>query len=332
TVIGNLLRTELQDHFNRRLYVETGALLQHPFGDDDRIAEADPVISLNYRLTPDWLITAGTIDRDHPLHDAIFWELLRFTDPIEQGFQIKGDSKFLRQDLWLNWEQRETATRREKFSIGNFTELKWKGFHLDGQVYWVHLGGQKNSGPGVFNNLSLGFGGGYSWQNDREDLSFLQGAGAAVHYLYQKDEPPLAAKLEGDGIAARVWVDVMGFNVYFLNWDAGDPGFHSRRGDAAMPGVALAKGNPLYGADDFQEVGISRLWPLADAVHLRLDLRQQFVQDQMVEVYALTVQWREDFDLFANFFRRHGKGAREAASRPSRLHRRAPAPASRLRP
>jgi hypothetical protein len=35
---------------------------------------------------------------------------------------------------------------------------------LEGQVYWVHLGGQQNSGPGVFNNLSLGVGGGYTYR------------------------------------------------------------------------------------------------------------------------------------------------------------------------
>ena len=319
TFIGNILKTYFQYHFHPRLFVQGGALLQHPFGDDRRISETDPVISLNYRLFPGWLVTAGTIDRNHPLHDGIFWETLRFTDPIEQGFQIKADTEYLRQDTWISWEQRETATRREKFSVGNYTGLKYRGFNLDGQIYWVHLGGQQNNGPGVFNNLSMAFGGGYTWKPGGEQLSFLNEAGFRAHYLYQKDEPFGMPKVDEDGVALRAWVELWGFNLFFGLWDGGSQNFNSGRGDIAQPGIALAKGNPLYRAQDFQEVGLYKIIHLADSVSARLDLRQQFVLDELVEVYALTVQWVEAFDLFEDYFRRHWKGWRSKSAFPSRL-------------
>ncbi len=326
TFIGNILKTFFEYHFNKRLYVQGGALLQHPFGDGDRIDEADPVIALHYRAFPGWKVTGGTIDRNHPLHDGIFWETLRFTDPIEQGFQLKGDTEFIKQDLWIAWERRETANTREKFSVGNVTELRWEGFSLEGQFLWAHLGGQQNAGPGVFNNLSIAFGGGYTFIPNFESFSFFREAGVKVHYLYQKDEPAGAPELDENGVAVKAWVNLWGINFVGRIWNADGGNFNSRRGDAGQPGIALAKGNPLYRADEFQEIGLYKVWQLAETVSMRFDLRQQWVLDESVEVYGLTFQWVDGFDLFEDYFRKHWKsGNKKSARKPktkSRLKRR----------
>ena len=325
TLIGNILKTFFEYHFNKKLYVQGGALLQHPFGDGDRIAEADPVIALHYRAFPGWKVTAGTIDRNHPLHDGLFWEALRFTDPIEQGFQLKGDTEHLKQDLWIAWERREAPGVREKFSVGNVTELRWQGLSLEGQVYWNHLGGQKNGGPGVFNNLSVGIGGGYTYVPDFENYDFFKEAGFKVHYLYQMDEPASVPKVDETGVAAQAWVNLWGINFVGKIWHAEGRSFNSRRGDVGQPGIALAKGNPLYRADDFQELGLYKIFHLADTVSMRFDLRQQWVMDQTVEVYALTFQWVEGFDLFEDYFRKKWKGWEKSEPKPrqkSRLKRR----------
>ncbi len=325
TFIGNILKTFFEYHFNKRLYVQGGAMLQHPFGDDNRITETDPVIALHYRVLPGWKATAGTIDRNHPLHDGLFWEALRFTDPIEQGFQLKGDLEHFKQDLWIAWERRETTGSREKFSVGNVSEIRWNGLSLEGQVYWNHLGGQKNAGPGVFNNLSVGFGGGYTWVPEFERFDFFKEAGFRVHYLYQKDEPAGVTGVEENGIAARAWVNLWGINFVGKIWHADGYNFNSRRGDIGQPGIALAKGNPLYRADDFQELGLYKVFQLAETVSLRFDLREQWVLDQTVEVYGLTFQWVEGFELFEDYFRKHWKGWGKSESKPakrSRLKRR----------
>lgn len=318
TFIGNILKTFFEYHFNKRLYVQGGALLQHPFGDDDRIDEVDPIIALHYRAFPGWKVTAGTIDRNHPLHDGIFWEALRFIDPIEQGFQLKGDTEFVKQDLWIAWERRETANTRERFSVGNVTELRWNGFSLDGQLLWAHLGGQQNTGPGVFNNLSIAFGGGYTLIPDIEGFSFFKEAGFRVHYLYQEDEPAGLIKLDERGVAVRAWVNLWGVNLVGRFWNADGGNFNSRRGDLGQPGIALAKGNPLYRAEEFQEVGIYKVFQLAESVSMRFDLRQQWVLDESVEVYAVTFQWVDGFDLFENYFRKRGQGRSDKTVRRSK--------------
>ena len=168
TLIGNLTKAFFRYEIKKGLRIEAGALWNFEFGEDNVPDEVDPVISLHYAFAPGWLFTAGTIDRNHPLHDAFFNDVLRYREPIEQGFQIKANSKHLRQDLWLSWEERETATQREKFSIGDFTQLKAGGFMLEGQIVLGASGrSTQNSGPGVFNNLSLGVGAGYTYRPDQ---------------------------------------------------------------------------------------------------------------------------------------------------------------------
>lgn len=127
TLIGNLNKSFFRYEIKKGLRIEAGVLWNFEFGEDNVPDEVDPVISLHYAFAPGWLFTAGTIDRNHPLHDAFFNDELRYRDPIEQGFQFKADTQHLRQDLWLSWEERETATQREKFSIGNYTQAKGGG-------------------------------------------------------------------------------------------------------------------------------------------------------------------------------------------------------------
>ncbi|MDH5459157.1 MAG: hypothetical protein OEY26_10615, partial [Nitrospinota bacterium] len=103
TLIGNLSKAFFQYEIKRGLKVEAGVLWNFEFGEDNVPDEVDPIIALHYAFAEDWLLTAGTIDRNHPLHDAFFNDNLRYVEPIEQGFQIKADSPHIRQDLWLSW-------------------------------------------------------------------------------------------------------------------------------------------------------------------------------------------------------------------------------------
>jgi hypothetical protein len=251
TLIGNLSKAFFRYEIKKGLKVEVGVLWNFEFGEDNVPDEVDPIISLHYAFAEDWLLTAGTIDRNHPLHDAFFNDSLRYIDPIEQGFQIKADSKHIRQDLWLSWEERETTNQREKFSIGNVTQLKAGGFMLEGQVYWVHLGGQKNTGPGVFNNISLGAGGGYTYRPEKTagSSNWLSEIGFTVHYLQNSDDPPALPKVDDNGMAYRAFVTPWDTYIYYQHWRGGSLNFNSPRGDVTMPGIALSKGDPLPRAD-----------------------------------------------------------------------------------
>ncbi len=306
TLTGNLSRIFFRYDLVEGVRVEVGALLDLPFGEDDRLASADPIITLRYGFAPDWEVTAGTIDRNHALHDAFFDDTLRYTDPIEQGFQIKGNTRFLKQDIWIDWEERETTHRREKFSLGNVTRLEAWGFMLEGQIYWVHRGGQKNSGPGVFNNLSLGAGAGYTYRHHKTGgaLSFLDEIGFTVHHLYNQDDPPALPLVDEEGLAVRAFATLWDTHFYYLNWDGGSQNFNSARGDILQPGIPLAKGDPFYKASNFWEVGVNKTWQLADKVTISVDLRGQFVLDQFEQIYAFNFTWRDSFPLFEDYFKK----------------------------
>ncbi len=318
TLIGNLTKSFFQYEIKKGLRIEAGALWNFEFGEDNVPDEVDPVISLHYAFAPDWLFTAGTIDRNHPLHDAFFNDVLRYREPIEQGFQIKANSQHLRQDLWLSWEERETSTQREKFSIGDYTQLKAGGFMLEGQVYWVHLGGQQNSGPGVFNNLSLGVGGGYTYRPEKAggSLGWLDEIGFTVHHLRNSDDPPALPKVEDEGMAYRAFLTVWDTYIYFQHWRGGSLNFNSPRGDVTMPGIPLSKGDPLYRARIYDEVGVVKTWQLADEVIATVDLRAQFLLGRFQPLMVFNITWRPEFPLFEEYFKTRTPPKPEAIEPP----------------
>ncbi|MDH5763572.1 MAG: hypothetical protein OEZ51_11360 [Nitrospinota bacterium] len=303
TLIGNLTKSFFQYKINNRLKIEAGVLWNFEFGEDDQPDEVDPVISLHYDFAEGWRFTAGTIDRNHPLHDAFFNDVLRYREPIEQGFQFKTDIEHLRQDIWISWEERETATQREKFSIGGYSQVKAGGFMLDGQVYWVHLGGQANTGPGVFNNLSIGAGGGYTYRPEPSDSGWLDEVGFTVHYLQNSDDPPALPQVDDEGMAYRAFVTVWDTYIYFQHWRGGSLDFNSPRGDVTMPGEALSKGDPMYRARIYDEVGVVKSWKLADEVIATVDLRGQFLLGRFQPIMVFNVTWRPEFPLFENYFK-----------------------------
>jgi len=313
TLIGNLSKAFFQYKIKNNLWVEAGVLWNFEFGEDNVPDEVDPIISLHYAFAEDWLLTAGTIDRNHPLHDAFFNDSLRYIEPIEQGFQVKANSRHIRQDLWLSWEERETTTQREKFSIGNVTQLKMGGFMLEGQAYWVHLGGQKNSGPGVFNNLSLGAGTGYTYRPGKISGSshWLDEIGFTVHYLQNSDDPPGLPKVDDNGMAYRAFVTVWDTYIYFQHWRGGSLNFNSPRGDITMPGKPLAKGDPMYRARIYDEVGLIKTWQLADEVIATVDLRAQFMLGRFQPIMAVNFTWRPTFPLFEDYFKNRSRPASE---------------------
>ena len=305
TLIGNLSKPYFRYKLSKEVHIQAGILWNFEFGENDQPDEVDPVIALHYDFAEGWRFTAGTIDRNHPLHDALFNDVLRYREPIEQGFQFKGNTQHLRQDLWLNWEELETTTKREKFSIGDYTQLKAGGFMVDGQVYWVHLGGQQNSGPGVFNNLSFGAGAGYTYrpENSGDTSSWLKEIGFTVHYLQNIDDPPDSIKVDDEGMAYRAFLTVWDTYIYYQHWRGGSLDFNSPRGDVTMPGEALSKGEPMYRARIYDEVGVAKTWQLADEVTATVDLRGQFLLGRFQPLMVFNVTWRPEFPLFEDYFK-----------------------------
>ena len=70
-----------------------------------------------------------------------------------------------------------------------------------------------------------------------------------------------------------------------------------------MPGVPLAKGNPLYRAEKFDEVGLIKTWDLADEVIATFDFRAQFLLGRFLPRLALNITWRPEFPMFEEYFK-----------------------------
>ena len=71
TLIGNQTKIYFSYKIEKSVRVDMGVFLDIPFGDDDHVSDTDPIIALHWKFRPGWQFTAGTLDRNHPLHDAL---------------------------------------------------------------------------------------------------------------------------------------------------------------------------------------------------------------------------------------------------------------------
>ena len=190
---------------------------------------------------------------------------------------------------------------------------------LEGQAYWVHLGGQQNSGPSVFNNISLGAGAGYTYRPEKSSATsgWLNEIGFTVHYLKNIDDPPESERVDEEGMAYRAFLTVWDTYVYYQHWRGGSLNFNSPVGDSTMPGEALSKGDPMYRARIYDEVGVVKTWQLADEVTAAVDLRGQFLLGRFHPVLVFNITWRPEFPLFEDYFKTRIPPETEAIEPPT---------------
>lgn len=296
TFIGNIAKPYFTYRIQDNITVDAGAVLNMPFGEDGRVQATDPLLSLHYNFAPGWRINAGTIDWRHPLLNSIYSEFQEYIRPVGQGFQLQGNTKYIRQDTWIDWEQKELSNRKEKFAIGNYSQLKLAGFMLDAQVLWNHSGGQlnTNSGGGVVNNNSYAFGTGYTFNPRKvnKKLWYFEELGADFHYVGSNDKPfDDAPSVREHGTMTRVFGRVWDFDAWYTNWHGGN-------------NFVTTKGSLIYQvATDLQELGIERTWWLSNQVTLTGGYKGQFIMGTFQHVDLIEVRWWLDFPMFPDYFK-----------------------------
>jgi hypothetical protein len=115
-------------------------------------------------------------------------DVYEFLRPTEKGFQVLYDNHALSQDLFLNWRERNTPDKHERFNLGSMSELKWNSGSAALQFLYVHRGGTEYpQEPIVFENLSAAV---VLDQSIVFEQSAIRRAGIELVPLFTSDVPP----------------------------------------------------------------------------------------------------------------------------------------------
>lgn len=290
TYTGYRLPLRLRYRPRHDLNLELGVVLGHDFGDDDPLNRAVPVARLVYEPTPGLFIIAGALMPTHWIHDAIEDDTHKLDVDQEQGFQLRADQSWLKNDTWLNWRVREGVVRAEEYEIGMSNQFRSPGdvVRLDSQFMWTHAGGQVSSSGRVEQNLlyltglSVGVSKPLGWE-PCEDLRL------GWAWLYSRDDTDHGPLTKGYGRAYSGHAD---FRVlpHFLIRGFGE----IFDGD----GFTATLGDPLYSMDKYNQLGTNLLFKVGDD---HLCIEAGFVNQWTAEVSNLTYQvsmvWGGDFHL-----------------------------------
>ncbi len=285
-------RTPLRLRYQPRhdLALELGALLGHDFGLTDRLNQTAPIMRLVYQPTPGLYILGGTLVPTHWIHDAFLDDVQKLRSDVEQGFQLRADQSWLKNDTWLNWRVHEGPIEAEEFEIGMSNQFRLPGdiLRLDSQFMWTHAGGQISSSGRIEQNLI--FLAGLSVGTTRPlGLDFCEEIRAGWAYLYSRDENDHTPLVKGFGRAYSLHADfrilphfvMRGFAEKFYGDD-----FQATLGD------------PLYRLDKYDQLGTNLLFNVGgDHLFIEAGFVNQWTDDVSNLTYQLSMVWGEAFTL-----------------------------------
>lgn len=288
---------------HERVTLEGGVSLGHNYGDDDDLDAAEPVLRLVYEPLENLYIVTGTLIRTHPAHDALYDDAiaLRGHDTLlpardlDEGLQIRLNREQFKSDTWINWRVRETTGRPEEFDMGSVNQFRLGGIYIDGQLLWVHTGGQQNNPndpPAHKVEHNLGLLGGASYGISAGPL--LKDIRIGGYYIHDSDSPDNEsgiADTEGSGFEGRITADVFpkdNFNLHlFGSYFKGDD-------------LLCRQGDPLYRLDEYAQVGTNLLFRLpagGGGLALEFGLALQALEGSLEHTEQLYLTWGKAFTL-----------------------------------
>jgi hypothetical protein len=282
TFFGFLAPTRLRWRAHERLTFEGGAVLGQNFGDEDSLDIAEPLVRLVYEPVDDVFVIGGTILPTHPIHDALLDDVHVFRE-TEQGLQVRVDRASWKNDTWINWRIREDELTAEEFEVGNATQVRpLEGLHVDAQLLWYHVGGQKNSADRVENHVAGLLGASYGVPGTvfAESATWLEDLRLGAAYLGSHNDT-LADEtgsgwevvLSADFRPAENW-RLRAFASYFS-------------GDDYL-GV---RGDPLYALDDYSQVGVNNIWQLPAGFRAEAGGVVQLNDDNTNYTFLVNLAW-----------------------------------------
>jgi hypothetical protein len=287
TLIGNLLNVYVRKRLFASMDLDLGLFANMPFGHDTEVSQVRPIIRLQYRPTDEITTVLGTLAGPHrDFHDAVFDNANRFVRPLEQGAQVLVNSRYYRQDLFINWEQAFRGSATNRYDVGYAGQLRAGPFRFNGQAHWVHNGQALLKLDRSFNtadNLVTALGPELVVEPSTyfPALTWWRQAGIRATYLTSLNEPLAGGPaIRGRGYELSVWMDFSGWRPSVSFWKGRH--FLSQQGD------------PEYAASNFPEFGLAKIIPLGESASIEFGVQARRIRAFFTED-GITYQNRDTF-------------------------------------
>jgi len=250
------------------------------------------MLSVDFRPRENFGLTFGNLrPGDHVLLPALYDQTLIYERPTEHGLESYGGSR-RRADgsrlfdgrIWINWQKLNTAEHREKFNVGSMATLHFGALELEGQLHFVHRGGQLyNAGP-VTDNPAFILGG--IWEIPLP-VGRLPRAGLAARRYWSKnvaDRETPGTTETGSGSELLAFIDLWGWRIQVAGWFGSD--------------FFAEDGQPFYRADRLTRLSVRKDWRPLDRLIIRAGLDVYDLHGSHPYDLFLTVDFGALFPLF----------------------------------
>lgn len=287
TLIGNLLNVYVRKRLFASMDLDLGLFANMPFGHDTEVSQVRPIIRLQYQPTEEVSALLGTLAGPHrDFHDAVFDNANRFVRPLEQGAQVLVNSRYYRQDLFINWEQAFRGSATNRYDVGYAGQLRAGPFRFNGQAHWVHNGQALLKLDRSFNtaeNLVTAAGPELVLEPSTyfPALAWWNQLSIRATYLTSFNESlGNQPAVRGRGYELSVWLDLAGWRPSVSFWRGRQ--FLSQQGD------------PEYAASNFPEFGLSKIIPLGQSASIEFGVQARRIRAFFTED-GITYQNRDTF-------------------------------------
>lgn len=270
------------------LAIRAGVSANQRFGTTTSFDQVRPVISLVVGSARSRLIL-GTIDTTrrvygigpdrsgpHAILPPLQVETLAFTRPWEAGMQWIVDTSAIKHESWLNWQRLGTTSQRERFDAGSTSRFKvHRAITIGGDFHVVHDGGQLTDIGAVGESIAGAAGGEIGGPAGR-----LRRLALEAYILGSRNVPdraePSATRL-GFATFLRASAEKSRWRVHAIVYRGDD--FITREGDRNYLSIRL-DGTGFRALRDYQEAGVTKLFPLAKDSFLEASLRGHHIEHQ----------------------------------------------------
>ncbi|MCI4643812.1 MAG: hypothetical protein MRY64_03400 [Hyphomonadaceae bacterium] len=252
------LRARLRVH--DRITFEAGAIFAENMGDNDTMDPIIPLARVAVEPVDDVYLIAGTLLPTHWSHQALFDDVNKFRETSEQGFQVRADLPFLKQDTWVNWRLRDGNVHSDEMEVGSTTQIRLFDdiLRLDGQVHWVNIAGPGSEFDLIESNIA-GLLGASVGVSAPFGFDIIEDARIGAAALQSSDDTRIINTEDGSGWETTATLDLRTSNDTFVRIKASQ-----FEGD----GLIARRGDLLYTQDDYTQIGATGIWQLGSGLRI----------------------------------------------------------------